>query len=254
MDAVMEPGTNEQLLAALRAGDKSARDALILGNMGLVRMAAHKLSNGNPELRDCLVSAGNLCLVEAVDSLARRTTPLRRSVATYLQSAIKYKLYAECEEVHPIGAALDHVSVVYRSDATTIAVWDELKACIQTDEERTVIRMAYAGHKNTEIADVLHISEATVCRRLKCLHARYLRRKGLSLGNIAAQLNISVNEAARFTRLGRTRSNANHGWLSRGGVQTGWCVECKARLIRFTNTDLCEDCWADDAHRCKRAA
>lgn len=188
---------NNELYDAVVAGDPHARDEMIINNRGLVVVKSESLIRQIPSLaylRDDLVCAGNIGLVEGVDGIVGGKVKMAavnswlgqaivRAMLHYLPNEQTIRILAESrrcaliagEPIDPprIFNALPEV-LEAASDYRVVELRDVFSACCRTENERLCFRLREAGHTYTEIAEKAGLAVSTVYGILKQLKQRIL--------------------------------------------------------------------------------
>jgi RNA polymerase sigma factor (sigma-70 family) len=190
---------NAELYPLVVAGDTTARETMINGNMPLVLAKVESFLHCFPNLahlRDDLVSAGCVGLVKAVNQMAkgcRIRKPKNWNPTDYIGTAIYRKFSELMEDESPIR--VPHTSkdraraqgkelippvvkntIPERFEVPSyekeLEMRDLIYACCTCDEERTFVAMREAGRTHTEIAAAINMSTPSVSRLKKKLEAR----------------------------------------------------------------------------------
>jgi DNA-binding CsgD family transcriptional regulator len=192
---------NNELFPLVVAGDSEARRLLIEENMALVVVKADGLIKQIPNvayLRDDLVSAGYVGLVEAVNKLpggkirvgafnrllgkivTRRMLDLLPVERTIRVPRVSAEAARKPESVSWNARPID-VPVVYNvlpetlkapTHFSIVDLHDVCEACCQTEAERECLRLRSEGHTLREIANILALPFSTT----KLLFSKLRRR------------------------------------------------------------------------------
>lgn len=193
---------NNELWAAVVAGDQAARKEMIESNMALVMVKVEAFIATFPKsayLRDDMTSEGLLGLVEGVDNMIASAKG-RKSLdppnpSGYLQVAISRaigNLYdTECNLQMPAPTARlqrQKGRLVPKQSCCTVlpeSVVDDTKlrelrdlvmSCAETNDERTLLRMREEGYTDSEIAKAIGLSRTPVLKLRQKLYQRYLEK------------------------------------------------------------------------------
>jgi RNA polymerase sigma factor (sigma-70 family) len=187
---------NNALYPAVVAGDAAARTAMILNNLGLVVTKANALIGRMPSiayLRDDLVSAGNVGLVQAVNKLSPKVhvgavncwlgrainnkmqdlLPIEHTIRVPRQSSALAR-HNGCPLAAPAIANVLSESLEACSDFAVVDLRDVMNACCQSDIERQCLRLHEKGYTFQEIGQRLGVSRATANLMFRKVKARIL--------------------------------------------------------------------------------
>ena len=188
---------NNELYAAVRAGNATAREAMICNNLGLVVVKADSLIRQVPglsHLRDDLVSAGNVGLLRTVNKVPTGRVPMRKLNAFIGACVMKEMLdllpqertiYVparsealahnnDCPIEAPIVSNVLPETLETFSETGLVDLRDLMDACCESDAERACLRLREEGYTFQEISDRLGLSLAKVFRMFGKLKARIL--------------------------------------------------------------------------------
>lgn len=190
---------NLALFRRVIAGDASAREEMIAGNMPLAVANVEGFIRQYPEiayLRDDLTSAAFVGLVKAVNKMAAGKGPrktncsapvefmgmwINRELAEFVDSETtirlparsKYRAQAEGRELTPPTVVNDIsercASPSYQRD---VEIRDLIEFCCTSDTERTFVAMRREGHTLAEIAKAFGTPVHTVSNMKRKLKAR----------------------------------------------------------------------------------
>jgi RNA polymerase sigma factor (sigma-70 family) len=188
---------NNELYAAVIAGDLAARDAMIVNNLGLVVAVVNGFIGkvpGAAYLRDDLVSAGHIGLVKAVTKLAQvgRKVPFQsvapwlgrfilREVRTVLPQertihvpSATRKLYAQNKRPLETPAVFNALPETLEtcSEIKAVDLRDVINACCDSEVTRECLRLHEEGYTLVEIGQRVGLTKSTVQRRLQALKQR----------------------------------------------------------------------------------
>lgn len=187
---------NNDLYDAVVAGDAVAKEAMIVGNRGLVVVKADALIRKIPSvayLRDDLVSAGNIGLVRAVKRLTRRVR--RAAVNAWIGRCVSKEMLDLLPHEHTVYVPGRSSALAYNnnrpidpprvinalpetleaySDCRIVELRDLFSVCCQTDTERLCFRLREEGHTYSEIAEQVGLAVSTVYTTLTRLKQRIL--------------------------------------------------------------------------------
>jgi len=190
---------NNQLYPAVLAGTAAAREAMILNNLGLVVVKADSLIRQTPQiayLRDDLVSAGNIGLVQAVYQIKRHCVQ-QRAVNSWLGRGIVIQMQRLRTREHTIyipqtsaerarrkgrpitpPSILNGLSEKLESylEFETVDLRDLMDASCQSGIERECLRLREAGCTFKEISRTLRIPLPTANYLFRRLKVRVLAR------------------------------------------------------------------------------
>jgi RNA polymerase sigma factor (sigma-70 family) len=197
---LQEPSTLEQncsLRQQIASGDRDAKQRMIEANMPLVVRKVESFLCRFPKLsylRDDLVGAGFIGLVNAVDCVADLESDDR--VTGYLCKAIINAMIDEIEIIAPIRVArrsakrareqdkplpsakdLDGVQIaIENTDIRLCDLRDLIYSCCETERERQLIQLRESGKEVDEAADILGLSRATAFRLMARIERRFDRK------------------------------------------------------------------------------
>jgi len=186
-----EPLTDEAnltLYTLVCAGDMSARERMVTGNMPLVvEWVNNFIQDGRPwleYLRDDLTGAGFLGLVGAVNNLAKGERNVVNPIG-YLRGAVLAKLFDAIGQDQNVGRSrsggrarrdenwtlpstipVDMEKLPVRSEIRAVDLRDFIEACCRNDVERQYVRLKEEGHTYAEIAQLTGVHETTVGRTI----------------------------------------------------------------------------------------
>jgi RNA polymerase sigma factor (sigma-70 family) len=167
---------NDLLCPKVIAGDKDARDALIVGNMSLVITKVNTFIQGHPSaahLRDDLTSAGFVGLTKAVDELTSEiknpmgyiATSIYNHLGFLLESEMSIRIPHESKRLSrntdkPIKEceiySIQDDSLLSASE-TDFDMRDLIDTCYESDKEQEFVRLREAGYTLAEISEKLDI-------------------------------------------------------------------------------------------------
>lgn len=196
---------NMEVYRRLVAGDASARDEMIEGNLPLVVVKVNALLAYCPQLefyRQDLVSEGNLALVQAVDSMAKKGGVENARPTGYLYSAIEQGIgdYAQESRTIPVttrvkrwhekqgkpvkepqpvsetAATAAFSRLDYQDPHAAAELLEEIEACCETDRDKRIVRMLMEGNTLAECAAALDCSTSTVWLHRQRIYDNFLAR------------------------------------------------------------------------------
>lgn len=190
---------NSELYAIVAAGDKTARETMINGNMPLVLSKVEAFIRCFPHvshLRDDLVSAGFIGLLKAVNQMAEgckikqpeNWNPtdcigawINRELGRLVESESPIRVphtskkRAEMEGNEVIPPTVCNVVPEQFENASyeaELEIRDLINTCCFTEAEKTYFAMREQGHTLTEIADALGVQTHSVTNLRRKLQAR----------------------------------------------------------------------------------
>jgi DNA-directed RNA polymerase specialized sigma subunit len=200
-----EPFTTEQndaVYQRLMAGDKSARDEMIEGNVALVVYRVDAYLRMAPQMsyyRDDMIASGLLGLCDAVDGMSKKG--VIRKPTGYISIAIDRYVSHAADEANAIvvpfqaqAAArqegtpmclprtVSDSALTNYNDLSTIeceevlALTEEVLACCQDDVERRIVSMRVDGYTDEEIGQALAIQRRHVSRMREGIFKRFNER------------------------------------------------------------------------------
>lgn len=195
---------NDALYPRVVAGDESAIQEMILGNMALV---AYKVSIYLEQFPHCahlkedLLSQGYLGLVTAVRGMVgvQYETPnptglMSQSIHYRLGELLDFESAIRIPQrtwirkrnsgktikvpVKESSITGDHVLERdgCQDPRTMVDLIDELYGCCETDEEKEIIRLRMEGRGDDEVSTILGLPKTTTYMLRKGIYDRYLRR------------------------------------------------------------------------------
>jgi len=210
----LEPTTkasNEELYPLVALGCEIAREKIILANKGLVIFLVERFlifMPGYRRLRDELIQAGMVSLVETVDRVARGL----EEGSTQLFSLRIQRAIGETIEADGVVPVPESTSRMKRVKGESIglkrvnmidpdgypdnkpssrrlkyfaydprgmqAVREMLEAACEDDTDREIMRLREEGYVDREIANVLGLSLTTVYVMRRAMYARFLELSG----------------------------------------------------------------------------
>jgi len=195
---------NARLYPLVAAGDKTARETMIAGNMPLVVSKVETFIRCFPHvshLRDDLVSAGSIGLVNAVNKMGlgkgprntdssaptdfismwinRELSQLVEELETTIRLPARSKYRAQAEGQELRAPTVEH-EVPERFEAPSyekeLEMRDLIESCCTCQEERSFVAMREAGHTYAEIAGAINKSVGSTHGLAKRLEARVMRK------------------------------------------------------------------------------
>lgn len=157
-------------VASARAGDKAARDKLILNywDSEIVKKALNsamkKLPMKMKYLREELRSDVSVEVVELIDQFLKTERPAEH-LTGYIKKAIKRGTMRKIDlrmRENP-----NHETTVAVLDDTIDHNWRELLESCKNDEQRQIIELRSQGFTYDEISSKLQVSSRTIARRTK---------------------------------------------------------------------------------------
>jgi DNA-directed RNA polymerase sigma subunit (sigma70/sigma32) len=198
---------NDELYAAVIAGDEAAKKRMIEGNMPLVllRVDAYiRCFPGVEHLRDDMASEGFLGLCTAVNKLSESEVREKSNATGYLNWWINSSIGQVVDSEGGVGASArtvrnhrkagkaivkqvtDDVDAV-RPDVVVdpmamTDLRDLIDACCESEEERMIVRMReeqYPCGSDREIAAALNLPYSTVYMMRREIYRRFLEKSGM---------------------------------------------------------------------------
>ena len=190
---------NNELYSAVVSGDVAAREALIVRNMPLIVVkvdAFIRYVPGVAYLRDDLISAGYIALVEAVNNIAKGKVQMK-AVNAYIGRAVRLSLGHLIDNEHSVrvpretsrrqrnkGLQIRRPSVVNKIPETieipspfaALEMRDLLDACCECDDERNCLHLREQGYTFPEMARTLKMPMSSIYVMFRELQARFLAR------------------------------------------------------------------------------
>ena len=190
---------NNRLYPAVVAGDPAAREALIVGNMPLIVVKAEGFIRHIPGvayLRDDLVSAGYMGLVQAVNNIAKGKVK-KRAVNAYIGRVVQLSLGHLIDDEHSIRVPRETdrrrrkngrqiflpaiINIIPETIETpspfaALELRDLLDACCECDEERTCMRLREEGYTFQEMARALKMPLSSTYVMFREVQARFFTR------------------------------------------------------------------------------
>jgi RNA polymerase sigma factor (sigma-70 family) len=170
------------------------RETLIETHIELVHSVVRGYLRKHPNLgylKDDLLSAGQIGLVEAVDLIETSkpenikgflTIAIRRAVkdAVVNEDSIKVpmrtrsRLRKQGKEGRVVNR-VHQMDMIARNDPSLelVDVMDAINAACKTQFEREVVKLRYEGNTMDEIARLYECAESHICRTLQAIYKRY---------------------------------------------------------------------------------
>lgn len=164
------------LVTALRAGDETARAALIDRYIGLAIKAAAGYD-------DEVLSLSLMMLVEAVDKFRDGNQPWQ-AITAYLQSACRRAVPEALRDRERRRVRHSKADVRTNDEVPPPNAFedfiDEILACCETDRDREIVALRLNGLSQQEVAQKLGVSAMTISRELSRLELRLSTRRKLN--------------------------------------------------------------------------
>lgn len=174
------------------AGDAAAREQMILDNMTFVQKRVGAFVKANPKyqyLRDDLVSAGYVGLVEAVNDIVKGecsgspggfvnlsvTDAICRCIDEDSLIQIPYRSRKRLKDIPTVTRSLP-TSIPCVDTSTAEELTEEILAVCETPADRQIVLMRKQGHNDREIAQTLGLSSHTIYILRRDIYARLLAR------------------------------------------------------------------------------
>lgn len=199
---------NDELYAAVVAGDEAAKQRMIEGNMPLVITAVEAYLRYFPQaehLRDDMVSEGFLGLCTAVNKMASSEMREDANPIGYINWWVRGAIGQIVDGETGVGACARTVrnhrkagKALVRQVAPPDIDWDRpdivvdpmamtdlrdlIDACCESEEERAIVRMReeqYPCCSDREIAVALNLPYSTVYMMRREIYRRFLEKSGM---------------------------------------------------------------------------
>jgi hypothetical protein len=186
---------NDELHRHACQGDASAKQALIENNLALVKFKVDSFIRSRPDivhLKDDLISAGSLGLVEAVDQLCQDPTIEKPSayIAATITNAFSALLegevliyYSRHTRRRARGTTRRLPEHTTFSEAANLSasedesklfeIRDLVESCCKSGREQELIRLRQNGLSTEECATTLGMGRASAFRMLKTIERRF---------------------------------------------------------------------------------